>query len=110
MKDVVSLHAQLATRKNKTEEKKRASEHGYGICDLRSGGSHLAEKTGTSALLGGSWGWRSLRSSRRVSSGRVRLLLLAIWRTSRLSGCSRTSGSAARGSRSSTTALARHVD
>jgi hypothetical protein len=93
--------------------KKKRPDLMYGVCNLRSCGSHLPEKTGAGALLDRSRSCRSLGGSGRVGSGRVRLVLLAVWRVSRLgrSG-SRTSGSAARRSRggSGTTALTRHVD
>ena len=73
----------------------------------------MTEETGALTLLNRGSNGRSgsLLGRRRMSSGRVRLLLLAVGRTSRLSGSSRTSRSAARRGRgrSGTTALTRHV-
>lgn len=76
---------------------------------LRSGRSHLTEKTRALAL---NRHGRSLLGSRGMSGGGVRctLVLLRSSRSGRSSG--RTGGSAARrgGGRTTTTALTRHFD
>lgn len=76
--------------------------------DLRSGRSHLTEKTRSLALHRHG---RSLLGSRRISSGRVRLALVLL-RSSRSGRSSdRTGRSAARrGGRTTTTTLTSHID
>lgn len=80
---------------------------GIGVVHLRSGGGHLAEETGTGALLGSGLHGRSVLLG--SGGGRVRRLLLGRGgRTGRSGGRARRS--AARGGGSGTTLLARHCD
>lgn len=81
-------------------------------CDTSCGRSHLAEESGTRALLNRGHRRRGLLSlRRRVSSSRVRLVVLSSGGSSRSCGSdSRSGGSAARRGRrrGGTTALTRH--
>lgn len=102
----VASRRDVATRMNHSR-----GSHEYAD-NLRCGRSHLAEESGTRALLNRGHRRRGLLSlRRRVSSSRVRLVVLSSGGSSRSCGSdSRSAGSAARRGRrrGGTTALTRH--